>query len=72
MLKKQFKNPWFYMVYLGGSDTRPVVRHATLNKAMNEAVRLAEKFGHSATVLASLGTVDVVDGKPRWIDVTPK
>lgn len=72
MLKKQFKNPWFYMVSLTGSGKSPVVRHRTLNKAMNEAVRLAEKFGHSATVVASLGQVEIIDGEPKWIDITPK
>ena len=72
MLKRQFKNPWYYMVRLANGEWSPAVKHANLNKAMNEAVRLSEKFNQSATVLATLGQVEVVDGKPRWIDITPK
>lgn len=72
MLEKQFSSPWFYMVHLKGSAQSPIVRHKTLNKAMKEAVRLSEKYNQSATVMASLGQVEIIDGKPRWIDITPK
>lgn len=72
MLEKKFQSPAFFMVHVTGSDKRPVVKHKTLNKAMNEAVRLAETFGHSVTVVASLGRVEIINGKRVWTDVTPK
>ena len=72
MLEKKFQSPSFFMVHVTGSDKRPVVKHKTLNKAMNEAARLAEEFGHSVTVMASLGRVEIINGKRVWSDVTPK
>lgn len=59
------------MVHVDSSDKRPVVKHKNLTKAMAEAARLAEKEGHSVTVMVSFGRCEIINGKIKWDDVQP-
>jgi hypothetical protein len=69
---QKFKKPSFYMCRAANGDVPPKATHKTLNSAMTEAIKLAEKYKTSVTVLSSFGRVEIVEGKPKWIDVSPE
>ncbi len=62
----------FYMVRLSGGIWEPKIKYSNLAKASNVAFEMAKFHGKRATVLASFSSVEVIDGKPVWIDQTPE
>lgn len=65
------REPKYFMVRAVKGAYPPQVKHSTLQEAMEEAHRLAEKIGRPCTVLESVTRVEIADGKPMWIDVRP-
>jgi hypothetical protein len=62
----------FYMVRLTGGIWEPKIKHGTLAQAMEAACAMAQKHASRATILKSVSSVEIVDGKPVWTDRTPK
>lgn len=61
----------FYMVRLKGGIWEPRIKFHTLAKAMEAAFQMAEKHGKRATVIRSVSSVEIINGKPAWSDETP-
>ena len=62
----------FYMVRLKGGEWEPRRKHSNLKKAMEVAWEMSQKHNKRATVLQTLSSVEIVDGKPVWTDQTPE
>ena len=60
----------FYMIRLKGGEWEPRRKIPTLVKAMKIAFEMATTHGKPATVIQTVASVEIVDGKPVWTDRT--
>ena len=65
------RSPVFYMVRMKGGQWDPRRKIPTLTKAMAIAYEMAAQYQKSVTVIQSVASVTVIDGKPVWTDRTP-
>ncbi len=61
----------FYMIRLEGGQFDPRRKITNLAKAMRIAFEMAEFHKRPATILQTVSSVQVVDGKPVWTDQCP-
>jgi hypothetical protein len=61
----------FYMIRLQGGEFDPRRKIRTLARAMEIAFEMASIHGRRATVIQTVASVEVVDGKPVWTDRNP-
>lgn len=62
----------FYMLRVSGGPVEPRRKKSNLKKAMEVAFKMAEFHQKPVTILQSISSVEVVDGKPVWTDQTPE
>jgi hypothetical protein len=61
----------FYMIRLQGGQWDPRRKINSLEQAMRIAFEMSEHHGKPATVIQSLCSVEIVDGKPVWTERKP-
>lgn len=62
----------FYMIRVQGGEWDPRRKIKGLAKAMDIAYKMAVSHGKEATVIKSVCSVAIVDGKPVWTDQEPE
>lgn len=62
----------FYMIRLEGGPWEPRRKITNLRKAMEIAFKMSTKYKAPATILQSVYSVEIVDGKPVWKDQRPE